>query len=76
MRTIDGRPLLIKRDFGNHLLMQIEMLRCAISDEELSNRLGDITEHCLARYIAGKTHPNHSAMSEQCNVSVEYELRN
>ena len=46
----------MKRDFRNHLLTQIEMLRCAISHEELSERLGDTTERCLARYIAGKTH--------------------
>ena len=32
------------------------MLRCSISHEELSKRLGDVTERCLARYIAGKTH--------------------
>lgn len=56
MRTIDDRPLLIKGDFGNHLLMQIELLRCVISHEELSTRLGDVTERCLARYIAGKMH--------------------
>ena len=46
----------MKWDFRNHLLMQIEMLRCLISHEELSTRLGDVTERCLARYIAGKTH--------------------
>jgi hypothetical protein len=46
----------VRKDFRNHLLMQIEMLRCAISHEELSKRLGDVTERCLARYIAGKTH--------------------
>jgi hypothetical protein len=44
------------RDFRNHLLIQIELLRCAISHEELSERLGDVTERCVARYIAGKTH--------------------
>jgi hypothetical protein len=56
MRTSDYRPRLMTRDFRNHLLTQIEMLRCVISHEELSKRLGDITECCLARYIAGKTH--------------------
>jgi hypothetical protein len=43
-------------DYRNHLLIQIEMLRCVISHEELSKRLGDVMERCLARYIAGKTH--------------------
>ena len=43
-------------DYRNHLLVQIELLRCAISHEELSKRLGDVTERCLARYVAGKTH--------------------
>jgi cyanate lyase len=43
-------------DYSNHLLVQIELLRCVISHEELSKRLGDVTERCLARYIAGKTH--------------------
>ena len=46
----------MRRDFRNHLLIQIEMLRCVISHEELSKRLGDVTERCLARYVAGKTH--------------------
>jgi hypothetical protein len=43
-------------DYRNHLLVQIELLRCVISHEELSKRLGDVTERCLARYVAGKTH--------------------
>ena len=43
-------------DYRNHLLIQIELLRCVISHEELSKRLGDATERCLARYVAGKTH--------------------
>jgi hypothetical protein len=43
-------------DYRNHLLVQIELLRCVISHEELSKRLGDVTERRLARYIAGKTH--------------------
>ena len=46
----------MRKDFHNHLLMQIDMLRWIISHEELSVRLGDATEHCLARYIAGRTH--------------------
>jgi hypothetical protein len=46
----------VRKDFRNHLLMQVEMLRCVISHEELSKQLGDVTERCLARYIAGKTH--------------------
>ena len=46
----------MRKDFRNHLLMQIDMLRWIISREELSMRLGDATERCLARYIAGKTH--------------------
>lgn len=56
MRMSDYRPRLMTLDFRNHLLTQIEMLRCVISHEELSKRLGDVTERCLARYIAGKTH--------------------
>lgn len=47
---------IMKWDFRHHLLLQIEMLRGDISHEELSNRLGDVTERCLARYVAGKTH--------------------
>ncbi len=43
-------------EYRNHLLIQIELLRCVISHEELSKRLGDVTERCLARYVAGKTH--------------------
>lgn len=43
-------------DYRNHLLVQIELLRGGISHEEMSKRLGDVTERCLARYIAGKTH--------------------
>jgi hypothetical protein len=44
----------MKLDFCHHLLLQIEMLRGDISHQELSDRLGDITERCLARYIANK----------------------
>lgn len=43
-------------DYHNHLLVQIELLRCVISHEELCKKLGNVTERCLARYIAGKTH--------------------
>lgn len=32
------------------------MRRGDISHGELSERLGDVTERCLARYIAGKSH--------------------
>jgi hypothetical protein len=46
----------MKWDFRHHLLTQIEMLRGDISHEELSEKLGDLTERCLARYIAGKSH--------------------
>jgi hypothetical protein len=46
----------MKWDFRHHLLLQIEMLRGDMSHQELSERLGDITERCLARYIAGKCH--------------------
>jgi hypothetical protein len=46
----------MKWDFRHHLLLQIEMLRGDISHEEFSKRLGDGTERCLARYIAGKAH--------------------
>jgi hypothetical protein len=46
----------MRRDFRDQLLIQIEMLRGPLSHEELSKRLGDITERYLARYIAGKVH--------------------
>jgi hypothetical protein len=46
----------MKRNFSHHLLLQIEMLRGDISHEEFSARLGDVSERCLARYIAGKAH--------------------
>jgi hypothetical protein len=46
----------MKWDFRHHLLVQIEVLRCDISHEEFSKRLGDRTERCLARYVAGKAH--------------------
>lgn len=46
----------MKWDFRHHLLLQIEMLRGDISHEEFSKRLGDVTERCLARYVAGKAH--------------------
>ena len=49
-------PPLIRGDFSLHLLTQIEMLRGDISHEELSKRLGDVTERYLARYVAGKVH--------------------
>ena len=45
----------MKWDFRYHLLTQIEMLRGDISHEELSKRLGDVSERSLARYIAGKS---------------------
>ena len=43
----------MRTNFHHHLLMQIEMLRGDISHEELSKRLGEITERNLARYAAG-----------------------
>lgn len=46
----------MKWDFRHYLLLQIEMLRGDFSHQELSERLRDITERCLARYIAGKSH--------------------
>jgi hypothetical protein len=49
-------PPLIRGDFSLHLLTQIEILRGDISHEELSKRLGDVTERYLARYVAGKVH--------------------
>src|SRR5882757_2065705 len=54
----------MKWDFRHHLLTQIEMLRGDISHEELSERLGDVTERCLARYIAGKSHLTESEFRE------------
>jgi hypothetical protein len=44
------------RDFRNHLLVQIELLRGAVSHRELSRTLGARTEGCLGRYIAGISH--------------------
>jgi len=32
------------------------MLRGDISREEFSEKLGDVTERCLARYVSGKSH--------------------
>ncbi len=46
----------IRGDFSVHLLTQIEILRGDISHEQLSKRLGDVTERYLARYVAGKVH--------------------
>lgn len=46
----------MRRDFRSQLLIQIEMLRGDISHEELSRRLGVVTERYLARYVAGKVH--------------------
>src|ERR1700679_1792840 len=46
--------LRIRCDFSLHLLAQIEMLRGDFFHEELSRRLGDVTERYLARYVAGK----------------------
>lgn len=43
-------------DYRNHLLVQIELLCCVISHEELSKKVGNVTERCLARCIAGKTY--------------------
>jgi len=51
-----ARQLRMGGDYRNHLLVQIELLRGDISHGELSERLGDVTERCLARYIAGKSH--------------------
>lgn len=42
-------------DYRHHLLLQIEMMRGDISHEELSTRLGEVTERSLARYISGKS---------------------
>ncbi len=50
-----ARQLRIGGDYRNHLIVQIELLLGDISYEELSNRLGDVTERCLARYVAGKS---------------------
>ncbi|SEB44433.1 hypothetical protein [Terriglobus roseus] len=44
----------MKWDYRHHLLLQIEMLRGDVSHEELSERLGETAERCLARYLAGK----------------------
>ena len=49
-------PPRIRGDFSVHLLMQIEMLRGDISHEQLRQKLGDVTERYLARYVAGKVH--------------------
>ena len=55
MRGSQHSPL-IRGDFSVHLLTQIEILRGDISHEQLSKRLGDVTERYLARYVAGKVH--------------------
>jgi hypothetical protein len=49
-------PPRMRGDFSLHLLTQIEMLRGNISHEQLSKRLGEVTERYLARYVAGKVH--------------------
>ena len=54
----------MKWDFRHHLLTQIKMRRGDISHGELSERLGDVTERCLARYIAGKSHLTESEFRE------------
>lgn len=56
--TLPNQPQQLRMggDYRNHLLVQIEMLRFVISHEELSKKLGDVTERCLSRYVAGKTH--------------------
>jgi len=46
----------MKSDLRHQLLIQIEMLRGEISHSQLSERLGDITERALARYVAGKSY--------------------
>ena len=51
-----ARQLRMGGDYRNHLLAQIELPRGDISHEELCERLGDVTERCLAPYIAGKSH--------------------
>ena len=64
MRMIEYLVPAMRRDFGNHLFMQIEMLRAAISHEQLSKRLGSEVERCLARYIAGLTWLNEAKHKE------------
>src|ERR1700739_897402 len=59
-----ARQLRMGGDYRNHLLVQIELLRGDISHQELSERLGDITERCLARYIAGKSHLTESEFKD------------
>jgi hypothetical protein len=49
-------PPRIRGDLSLHPLMQIELLRGDISHEQLSKRLGDVTERYLARHVAGKVH--------------------
>jgi hypothetical protein len=46
----------MKSDFRHQLLIQIEMFRGEVSHSQLSERLGDIAERSLARYIAGKSY--------------------
>jgi hypothetical protein len=62
------RRLSIGRDYCNHLLLQIEVLRVDISHAELSSRLSDVTERSLARYIAGKTHLNEDEFRKISNA--------
>jgi hypothetical protein len=42
--------------FGAIMNYAVKKRYVPASHEELSKRLGDVTERCLARYIAGKTH--------------------
>lgn len=53
-----------KLDFRHHLLLQIELLRGELSHQELSERLGDIHERTLSRYIAGRCHLNETEFKE------------
>jgi len=70
-----ARRLRIGGDYRNHLLVQIELLRGDISHEELSERLGDVTERCLARYIAGKSHLTESEFRDVAKaLSIEAQV--
>ena len=54
----------MKWDFRHQLLPQIKMRRGYISHGELSERLGDVTERCPARYRARKSHLTESEFRE------------
>lgn len=62
----------MKWDFRHHLLLQIELLRGDVSHEQLSARLGEITERALAQFLSGK---HHLLEKEFLDIAKALELR-